>query len=311
MLFVRHVRCCIALLSLMLSPVLAAQTAESATPAWDFSGKVRAGLEYQSNVNVSELKQASGQADTARLLEADLNTSWQATANWKLLAGYSLQDKQYKATDDFNLRLHLAYLDSQYQLGATTVGVNLYHADAQLASEPFLTFAQSSIYAMHGASDTWYLRPAFTLGRKHFADLTARNADTRSISADSFWFSQDGQRFISFGLRYDWEKAVVEEFRYQSPAVQLKMSTTFTAWELAQQLQFGARIAQRRYETHSAANKTDKRNDLQHQLDVQWQLGLSKDFAIISKVEHGNFQSIVDSADYKETRGSLSVQLSF
>lgn len=311
MLSVRHAPLSIALLSLMFSPFLTAQTATSTAPALDFSGKVRAGLEYQSNVNVSELNQASDQADTARLLEAELNASWQATTNWQLFAGYSLQDKQYQAADDFNLRLRLAYLDSQYQLGATTVGISLHHADAQLASEPFLTLVQSSLYAMHSVNNTWYLRPALTLGRKQFEQLTGRNADTGSFGADSFWFSQDGQRFISLGLRYDWEKAVVEEFRYQSPAVQLKMSTTFTAWTLQQQLQFGARIAQRSYETHSAANKTDKRNDLQRQLDLQWQLELSKHFAIISKVEYGNFQSILASADYSETRGSLSIQSSF
>lgn len=308
MLSVRHAPLSIALLSLMFSPFLTAQTATSTAPGLDFSGKVRAGLEYQSNVNVSELNQASDEADTARLLEAELNASWQATTNWQLFAGYSVQDKQYQEADDFNLRLRLAYLDSQYQLRATTVGVNLYHADAQLASAPFLTLTQSSIYAMHSVGDSWYLRPALTLGRKRFANLTGRNADTKSFNADSFWFSQDGRRFISFGLRYDWEKADATEFRYQAPALQLKMSTTFNAWTLPQQLQFGARVAQRRYHTLSQAKE---RNDVQRQLDLQWQLELSKHFAIISKVEHGNFQSILASADYSETRTSLSVQSSF
>jgi|GEM_PF-1145875 len=311
MLFNRYTPLRVGLLSLLFCPVWAAQTTAAATPVWDFSGNARAGLEYQSNVNVSELKQASDQADTARLLEADLNASWQATAQWKLLAGYSLKDKQYKEADDFNLRLQLVHLDSQYQLGSSSVGVNIYHADAQLASAPFLTLNQSSIYAMHSASNTWYLRPSFTWGQKRFDNLAGRNANTRSLSADSFWFSQDGQRFISFGLRYDWEHADAAEFRFQAPAVQLKISTSYTAWELAQQVQLGARIAQRRYQTHGVANKADKRNDMQQQFDLQWQLGLSKHFAIISKAEHGNFQSIVDNADFTETRGSLAVQLSF
>ena len=311
MLFFRHASLGTALLSLMFTPVLAAQTAESAAPAWDVSGKVRAGLEYQSNVNVSELNQASGQPDSARLLEADLNASWQATDKLQFFAGYSLQDKKYQEADDFNLRLHLAFLDSQYQWGATSFGINLYHADAQLAADPFLTLTQSSVYAMHSASDTWYLRPALTLGQKRFDSISGRDAQTRSLSADSFWFSADGQRFISLGLRYDWEDAEAAEFRYQAPAVQLKMSTRFTAWTLPQQLQFGARLAQRQYEMHKVQNTTGDRNDLQRQLDLQWQVGLSDRFAIISKVEHGDFQSILDSADYTETRGSMSIQLSF
>ena len=311
MLCFRHTLPATALLSLMLTPALAAQTTESAAPAWGFSGKVRAGLEYQSNVNVSELNQASGRSDNARLLETDVNASWQATDKLQVFAGYSLQDKQYQNADDYNLRLQLAFLDSQYQLGATSLGINLYHADARLASAPFLTLTQSSVYAMHSASDTWYLRPALTLGQKRFDNINGRDAQTRSLSADSFWFSADGQRFISLGLRYDWEAADATEFRYQAPAVQLKMSTRFTAWTLPQQLQFGARVARRQYQSHSVANTAAARNDLQRQLDLQWQLGLSEHFALISKLEFGDFQSILDSADYTESRGSLSLQLSF
>ena len=56
----------------------------------------RAGLEHQSNVNISELEQASGQADVARLFEADARIQWQSTPALRVEAGYSLQDKNYR-----------------------------------------------------------------------------------------------------------------------------------------------------------------------------------------------------------------------
>ena len=67
-----------------------------------FSASARAGLENQSNVNISELEQASGQSDVATLLEADINMQWQTTPALRFEGGYSVQDKNYHQADAFD-----------------------------------------------------------------------------------------------------------------------------------------------------------------------------------------------------------------
>ena len=269
-----------------------------------YSGKARVGAEYQSNVNISALEQASGQADSAVLLEAELAASWQASKSWKLDAGYSIQDKNYRQADAFNTRLQLAYVDGSYQLGKHTLGANLYYANAQLDNAAFLTLSQASLYSLLSASDSWFIRPALTVADKSFARNTERDANTFTASADNFWFFASGQRFLSLGLMWEKESSQDNAFSYTAPGVRLKVSNRFTLWQYQQQLQLGAKLSQRDY-------SATQRSDTQTVLEASWQMNFNQHVALIGKLEHGDFSSTLDSADYRETRSAVLFQLGF
>ncbi|WP_372626995.1 surface lipoprotein assembly modifier [Arsukibacterium sp.] len=269
-----------------------------------YTGKARVGGEYQSNVNISALEQASGKADTARLLEAELSASWQAGKKLKLDAGYSIQDKNYQQADDFNTRIQLAYLDASYQLAKHSVGANIYYADATLDNAAFLTLNQASFYGMISGSDSWFIRPALTMAEKSFAQNVERNAETVTVSADSFWFSASGQRFLSVGIVWEDENSRDNAFSYAAPGVRVKVSNRFSLWHYQQQLQLGARLSQRDY-------RATERSDTQTVIEASWQVNVNQHVALIGKAEHGNFSSSLDSADYRETRTALLFQLGF
>lgn len=324
---------------MVLSPRLAAITAAItplfvlpvAADSWDLAGKVRAGVEQQSNVNISQLQQASGRADVARLLEAELNASWQLSSAWRLSGGYSLQDKDYQQAADFNSRLHLSYLDAAYQRGQTTFGTNLYYAQATVANARLLSLTQASVYALQAINEHWFIRPSLTLGNKSFDQFSERDASTRKLKTDSFWFFNDGQAFISLGLQYEQERSADAAFRFQAPGAQLSLSNQFTLWQWQQQLQLTAQFSQRHYaqgvtvDNPESANPVDRsllarnqagqtaasRRDNHSQLSARWQLTLHQQLALLAAIEHGNFSSPLPSADYRETRSSVAVQLSF
>jgi hypothetical protein len=274
-----------------------------------FSAKARAGVEYQSNVNISELEQASGRADIARLVEAELNTGWQASSALRFDGGYSIQDKNYRQSDDFDTQLHLAFIDAGYQLGRTTIGANLYYARANLESARFLTLQQVSVYSMHSINESWFVRPALTVAEKQFARFSERDAQTQSATLDSFWFFSAGQRFISVGLQYEQENSRERQFSYQAPGLSLKVSSSYTLWQLPQKLQLGAKLSQRDY--NDVATQPSTRKDTHTQLEARWQLDFTPHIAMLAAVEHGDFSSSYDAADYRETRSALSFQLSF
>lgn len=298
-------------------------TSSLADDSWRFTGSARAGLEQQSNVNISELEQASGQADVATLLEAQLTAAWQATSQLRLESGYSVQDKNYREADDFDTRLHLAYLDAGYQLGSTTVGGNVYYALAELDQARFMTLQQASLYSMHSVSDSWFVRPAITLSEKSFDRFSQRDATTAGASVDSFWFFAQGKRFISLGLLYENEDSRDNAFSYQAPGLRLKLSGSYNLWQLNHKLQLGATLSQRTYQPAAGnagvsdntnlANTTpvSQREDTHTRLEASWQLDVNAHLALLTKLEHGDFSSTLDSADYRETRSSVSLQLSF
>ncbi|CAM3924527.1 surface lipoprotein assembly modifier [Rheinheimera salexigens] len=293
------------------------------------SAKARAGIAQQSNVNISELEQASGRSDSAVLLEAEVDATWQASTALQFTSGYSVQDTQYQHSADFNTRLHLGYLDASYQLGDSRIGANVYYALAELDSSRFLTLQQASLYSMHGLTPSWYIRPALTAGKKQFSQFSQRDADTLNVSADSFWFFANGQRFIAFGLTYHDEDSLDNAFSYTAPGVKLKLSSSYTLWHLDQQLQFSVKVSQRDYanvadntvtntdsDGFSNLNKkpnttSPSRTDTHTQLAANWQLAINSHFAVITAIEHGDFSSSLDSADYRDTRSSVSLQLSF
>ncbi len=279
------------------------------TEAWDFSGQLTAGMEQQSNVNISQLEQATGQADVATLLSANLAASWQLSPAIKLSSGYNVQDKNYRTADDFNTRLQLAHLDASYQYGATTYGSNYYYALADLAGERFLTLNQASVYAMHSLKANWLIRPAITLTDKRFASVTARNAENYNVSTDSFWFFADGQHFITLGLLYEDENSLDDSFSYRAPGLRVKLSGQFSFWQLTQQVQVGVKVSRRQYQ--QAAEENSARQDTHTQLQAEWQLKLSPAFSVLTAIEHGDFNSTLSTADYKETRSSVSLQYSF
>ncbi|WP_215398872.1 surface lipoprotein assembly modifier [Rheinheimera oceanensis] len=294
-----------ALAALFCLPYLPAAANAS---GWAFSGKARAGAEHQSNVNVKELEQASGQADTARLLEAELTASWQAKPAVRLRSGYSIRDKHYQQSDSFDSRLHLAYLDASYQLGQTVLGSHVYYARADLADVKLLTLSQASVYAMHSVDDSWFIRPALTVADKAFSQLAGRDASSVKLSTDSFWFFNAGKRFISVGLQYEQEHSRAVTFRYQAPGVSIRLSDNFILWQFNQQVQLAAKLSRRSYH-HSAELAT--RNDTHSQLEARWQFELNNQFAILTALEYSDFSSTLDSANYHETRSSVSLQLSF
>ncbi|GHG67519.1 hypothetical protein GCM10010919_16260 [Alishewanella longhuensis] len=269
-----------------------------------FTGKARIGSEYQSNVNINAIEQASGQSDSAMLLEAELTTSWQATPQLRLDAGYSILDKNYRQANDFNTRLQLAYLDGSYMLGKHTIGANFYHANAQLNKVDFLRLNQASLYSLLHCGDTWFIRPALTFAEKTFASIHERDANTFSASTDAFWFSGSGMRFLSMGLVWEDESTQDPTFSYRAPGLRVKLSNRFTRWQFAQQLQVGAKVSQRDYQT-------TQRSDTHTVIDASWQLNLNPQFAIIGKMEHGDFSSTLDRADYRETRTALLLQFEF
>lgn len=274
------------------------------------SGSIGVGAEHNDNVSVTELESATGSADTATTVDGALDISWQATKNTNVSGGYSLNAQHYAEYEDFDMDMHLLYADISYDLPFFTVGANHYFADAKLGGNDFLALNQSSIYAGKLIKETWYLRAALNVNDKAFTDFEARNAETVGASIDAFWFFNQGKSSLVLAWAVDNEDAEQSQFSYSANTIRLRYAHDTSLWGRASEFSAGIRRQDRDYDgiTPSIGQTRD---DTQQVADIQWRLNLTNHIATNAAFEHGNFSSRLPSADYKENRIKLGIELSF
>lgn len=272
--------------------------------------ELAAGAERDSNLNVVELDQSSQESATAAVLKAKLDARWQASPRLKLQAGYSYAGRRYQEHEDFDLAIHKLSADASYDLGWFTPGLSHHVANAQLAGRDFLDLKQTSVHVSRLFNDRYYFRLAHTVQDKSFNEHPDRDADNRGFSADAFVFFNNARSFIALGGGSEDESANAEQFDYDGVTHHLSFSHKFTLGENDSKLHMGWRHWTRDY-SGLTPELDEQRNDSGQVTDLEWELGLSKNMALLSKVEFGQYHSNLPSADYDETLSSLLFKLRF
>lgn len=297
------------LLAGFLPASLYAQDAEESDFSW--SGRVGASAESHSNVSVTEIESTTGEADNAMLFEAGVDASWALSEQLTLDAGYSFTDRSFDEFSEFDLRIHLTYLDLSYESGDYTFGGSHYYADALVDSSGFLSLNQSSLYAARFIGSQVYLRGALNQTRKSFSQFTERSATSNGMSTDIFVFSSDVKRFISLGLSYTDEDANSREFSYLSWQARGRLSQRFQLFSRDARAQFSASWEERDYEGVSSLLPQTPREDTQLIAEGNFELAMTSWLKLVAELERGRYRSNVAIADYAETRVAIGLRLDF
>lgn len=277
---------------------------------FSLSGLVELGAEYNGNLSITELEIASGESDVAGIAEAGLDLSWQPAERWRFEGGYSYTGSRYQDIDNFDLDLHLLYGDISHEFNFITLGANHYFADANLGGDSFLTLNQSSLYAGKLFGERWFLRAALNFIDKEFDTFTDRDAENEGISLDAFWFFNEGRSSVSLGYGAEEEDTRANRFDYDGDTLRLRFNNRFTLLTREARLQLGYRWQDRDYLSVTPA--IGQRRDDRHRIaDAELELSWFNNFAVIGRLEHGEYASNLPSADYSETRLSLAARLSF
>jgi len=275
-----------------------------------FSGTLSAGAEYNSNVSVAELESASGQSDVAAIVDAGLDADWQVSDQLNINGGYSFSSQRYQDFDAFDLDMHMLFGDISYDFEAFTVGTSHYFADADLGGNEFLQLNQTSIYAGKLLSEQWYLRGAFNIVDKSFTGFEARDADTEGVSLDAFWFFNQGRSSLTFGYAYDDESTRDPAFAYQADTVRVRYSNAFSLFGKDSEVELGLRNQLRDYQANTPSIGAP-RDDSQLFVDASLKMAVLPRLAVVGKIERGDFDSRLASANYSEERASLSLEYDF
>lgn len=297
---------------LLFAPMLAqlAYAEDSTEDTFTWSGRISADTEHHSNVSVSEIESTTGEADSAFFFTAGLDSSWAISNRVTLDAGYNYSDRRFTEFSEFDLQIHLGYVDLSYEINQYTIGANLYYADAAVARSGFLTLNQQSLYAARFFGSRVYGRAAFNQARKSFREFPARSASNQGLSGDLFWFSSDLNRFLSLGVTYLDEDANNREFSYQSLASRIRLSQRFEMLGRNARLQLSARWEERDYEAaHTLISQP--REDTQLVAEANFELNIIRALHLTSEIERGRYRSNLAIADYAETRAGVGLRLNF
>jgi hypothetical protein len=294
---------------------------------FEFDGELQLGAEYNTNVHIKELELASGESDISSILAGQLNGHWRPTDKLKLDMSYSLRQQEQLKASQFDSQLQLMSADLSYGFDLFTLGSNFYHANAKLADDPFLTMQQASLYGAGFASDKLYLRASLTLADKEFDKTPMRDADNTTLTTDLYYFLDSGKSFVSLGISYGEEEAKDTAFSYHNWGAKLGWSTQTVGWEMEQKWQLGWQWDKRDYSkgitSANAASdskniyhfapyqSSSERNDYLNKLYASWEIAFTSYLALETKLEYGDTDSSLSSADYRDTRSSMLLKVRF
>ncbi|WP_308364956.1 MULTISPECIES: hypothetical protein [unclassified Microbulbifer] len=285
-------------------------TTAAADDKADINFEASAGLEYDNNLTVQELDRVANVADTATLLNARVEGRFNPTKKLTLKGGYRHTRKAYREFDKFDQTVGNLSFEASYDFSLLTLGSSYHRANADLAGEPFLELEQRSLYAGKLLNDRFYLRAALNQRDKTFSDNPARDAAADGVDTDLFVFFNEAASFFSLGLSFEDEDADSNLFDYRGFGFRGRYSNRFSLWGRDNTFQLAWRRTERDYSAFNPAID-GPRNDVRSTLETRWEIELSPAISAVGKVEYGNHDSDLESADYSETLASLVLKASF
>lgn len=294
-------------------PALAAEPepdAQDIDKPLSFSGSVAAGAEYNSNLSVSQLESSSGQSDVAATLDVTADLSWHPTSRFTFDSGYSFTGSRYDDIDTYDLDMHLLYGDASYDFGVVTIGANAYYANADLGGDSFLELNQYSLYAGKLFGQNWYVRGALNQSDKEFDLFSGRDADNDGVSAELYRFFNAGRSNVVLSYAIEDEHTRDTPFRHSADTIRLRLNHRFSLAGRDSRMQLGYRFQDREYD-YNTPSINAPRDDSQNVVDARLEVNVVENFALIGRVEHGQYDSRLPSADYEDNRVAFSARFSF
>jgi len=273
-----------------------------------FDIELDAGIEWDSNVSVSELDENTGEGDYAAVFDADVNYELALDKNSSLQLGYGLSQTSYDQFSDFDLQNHLLTADVSRRVGDVDAALAYRFIHARLGGHDYLTTQQASPNLSRFFGKTIFVRAEYTFSDKDFADIGERDATVNAGGADLYWFVKGVRTYVVLGYRYRYENADAAQYDYGANSLKLRLSQRFRFMERDATLKLGWLHEQRDYSARTPSigeNRDDDRNRFMAELELPF----SERFFALLAYEYGDFSSNLPAADYEQSIASIKVGL--
>ena len=147
---------------------------------------------------------------------------------------------------------------------------NWFDVSADLDDEAFLTYERISPAAGF-LSKQWFLRGEYVYGEKTIARRPGREADSHSVSIDSYYFIQGLKRYAVLGYTFRVDNARANRYDYDSHALKLRYVHRESLANLPLELELEGKFEDRRYKSPDPFIRTE-REDTRLRLSAELRL---------------------------------------
>ena len=272
--------------------------------------ELAAGYAWDDNVGLDELERATGESDEVTSLEiqGSAEFSFDDRASVRISAG--LVDDSYRQFSQVDRRTESLGINLETLWGKATVGINWFDVSADLDDEAFLTYERISPYVAGFLSKQWFLRGEYVYGEKTIARRPGREADSHSVSIDSYYFIQGLKRYAVLGYTFRVDNARANRYDYDSHALKLRYVHRESLANLPLELELEGKFEDRRYKSPDPFIQTE-REDTRLRLSAELRLLITEYASVSVHVKNSDYDSNLPTASYSDLVVGTELRLSF
>ena len=272
--------------------------------------ELAAGYAWDDNVGLDELERATGESDEVTSLEiqGSAEFSFYDRASVRISAG--LVDDSYRQFSQVDRRTESLGINLETQLGKATVGINWFDVSADLDDKAFLTYERLSPYVAGFLSKQWFIRGEYVYGEKTIARRPGREADSHSVSIDSYYFIQGLKRYAVLGYTFRVDNARANRYDYDSHALKLRYVHRESLANLPLELELEGKFEDRRYKSPDPFIQTE-REDTRLRLSAELRLLITEYTSVSVHVKNSDYDSNLRTASYSDLVVGTELRLSF
>ena len=289
--------------------------AVSTTPAHISAGtelglELAAGYAWDDNVGLDEVERATGQSDEVTSLEiqGSAEFSFNDRASVRISAG--LVDDSYRQFSQVDRRTESLGINVETQLGKATVGINWFDVSADLDDEAFLTYQRLSPYVAGFLSKQWFIRGEYVYGEKTIARRPAREANSHSVSIDSYYFIQGLKRYAVLGYTFRVDNARANRYDYDSHALKLRYVHRESLANLPLELELEGKFEDRQYKSPDPFIQTE-REDTRLRFSAELRLLITEYASVSVHLKNSDYDSNLPTASYSDLVVGTELRLAF
>ena len=282
----------------------------TASAGTEFGLELAAGYAWDDNVGLDELERATGESDEVTSLEiqGSAEFSFDDRASVRISAG--LVDDSYRQFSQVDRRTESLGINLETLWGKATVGINWFDVSADLDDEAFLTYERLSPYVAGFLSKQWFVRGEYVYGEKTIARRPGREADSHSVSIDSYYFIQGLKRYAVLGYTFRVDNARANRYDYDSHALKLRYVHRESLANLPLELELEGKFEDRRYKSPDPFIQTE-REDTRLRLSAELRLLITEYASVSVHVKNSDYDSNLPTASYNDLVVGTELRLSF
>ena len=276
----------------------------------EFEMELAVGYAWDDNVGLDELERATGESDEVTSLEAQGSAlcAFQDRVSLRLSAG--LTDDRYQKFSQVDRRTESIGVNLEAKLGKTAVGINWFDVSADLNSDPFLTYERLSPYMSGFVSKKWFLRGEYVYGKKTIARRLGREADSHSVSIDSYYFIQGLKRYAVLGYTFRADDARANRYDYSSHALKVRFIQRETVGGLPLEFEVEGKFEDRQYKAPDPMIRAE-REDTRWRFSTELRLIVTEHAYVVVHLNNSDYDSNLPTASYSDLVVGTEIRLSF